>query len=215
MIQGVDVYHGDERIDWPGLAASGIGFAYIKVREGLTLQDPAVVANFAAARAAGLLCGGYHFFRPLADAGRQVEAFAADLHAISGVQLMPALDFEPCGECDEWLTLPDEGRAGSVVTAVETALSVTGRRPVVYTGPGFVADVFRGSFPAGHVARLWVADARPVSLAKGTPEVPEPWHSWMYWQVGSIPAGSAGAGLDADLFGGSLEDLKALARKVA
>ncbi|MFG3300590.1 GH25 family lysozyme [Micromonospora chersina] len=66
-IRGIDVSSHDHNlgaIDWPGVAANGYKFAYVKATEGQTYRNPYFAADYAAAKAAGLLVGAYHFARP-------------------------------------------------------------------------------------------------------------------------------------------------------
>jgi lysozyme len=59
---GVDISAHQGRVDWPALAHDDVGFAYIKATEGSTFVDRDFAANWAAAIAAGLAHGAYHFF---------------------------------------------------------------------------------------------------------------------------------------------------------
>ncbi|MFF4889482.1 GH25 family lysozyme [Micromonospora chersina] len=66
-IRGIDVSSHDHNlgaIDWPGVAANGYKFAYVKATEGQTYRNPYFAEDYAAAKAAGLLVGAYHFARP-------------------------------------------------------------------------------------------------------------------------------------------------------
>ncbi|WFE37255.1 GH25 family lysozyme [Micromonospora sp. WMMD998] len=98
-IQGVDVASHDHNlgpIDWPALAAQGYKFAYVKATEGETYLNPYFAEDYAAAKAAGLLVGAYHFTRP---DGRNpiVEAnfFADNARFAKDAQtLVPMIDVE-------------------------------------------------------------------------------------------------------------------------
>ncbi|WNM42202.1 GH25 family lysozyme [Micromonospora halotolerans] len=66
-IRGIDVSSHDHNlgpIDWPAVAAGGAKFAYVKATEGHTYRNPYFAEDYAAAKAAGLLVGAYHFARP-------------------------------------------------------------------------------------------------------------------------------------------------------
>ena len=52
---GVDVSGHQGEIEWPSLAAGGIGFAYIKATEGGDFRDKQFQRNWDGARAAGVL----------------------------------------------------------------------------------------------------------------------------------------------------------------
>ncbi|MEU4478109.1 GH25 family lysozyme [Micromonospora sp. NPDC023966] len=66
-VRGIDVSSHDHNlgpIDWPAVATNGYKFAYIKSTEGQTYRNPYFAEDYAAAKAAGLLVGAYHFARP-------------------------------------------------------------------------------------------------------------------------------------------------------
>jgi lysozyme len=60
-VHGIDVskYQGD--IDWTAVRASGVQFAWIKATEGGDRVDEKFAQNWAAAKAAGVPRGAYHF----------------------------------------------------------------------------------------------------------------------------------------------------------
>ncbi|MDN5895243.1 MAG: hypothetical protein L0H93_14620, partial [Nocardioides sp.] len=59
---GIDASHHQGDIGWNQVADHGIGFAYLKATEGSSFEDPAFADNWAAARAAGIRTGGYHYY---------------------------------------------------------------------------------------------------------------------------------------------------------
>ncbi|MEU1686137.1 GH25 family lysozyme [Micromonospora sp. NPDC005707] len=98
-IRGIDVSSHDHNlgpIDWPAVAAGGYKFAYVKATEGHTYLNPYFAEDYAAAKAAGLLVGAYHFARP--DGGDPVtEAnFFVDnaQFAKDSQTLVPMVDIE-------------------------------------------------------------------------------------------------------------------------
>ena len=58
---GIDVSAHQRAIDWQAVAADGIEFAYVKATEGGDFTDRRFADNWAAADAAGLDRGAYHF----------------------------------------------------------------------------------------------------------------------------------------------------------
>ena len=60
-VSGIDVskYQGD--IDWNSVRAAGVRFAWIKATEGGDRVDEKFAQNWAAAKAAGVPRGAYHF----------------------------------------------------------------------------------------------------------------------------------------------------------
>lgn len=98
MAEGVDVSRHQGTIDWAAARRGGIAFAYIKLTEGTGYLDPAADAHLTAARAGGVLVGGYHFARPDTnppEADATAFATALKVHGLArpGV-LPPCLDME-------------------------------------------------------------------------------------------------------------------------
>jgi len=221
-IEGVDVYHGDDRIDWNGLFAEGVRFAYIKALEGQSLQDTACLDNFEAARTAGHLCGAYQFVVPPdpasdatveAMARAQADAFCDDLRVIGGDQLGPTLDLEWSqrpGQRERWSALTLHQRLIVPVAMHHQIMLRTGRHTVWYLGKSFCDELLGGTFPQEAAVRLWVASA---TAAAAPTAVPDPFHNWLFWQWGQRPDWSSGKGLDADRFAGTADELRQLCHK--
>lgn len=207
MPAGIDVSRFQAKVDWPAVAAAGRAFAYIKATEGATYRDPKFAAHWAGAKAAGMLRGAYHFFRPAKPAAAQVENFCSLVGALASGDLPPMLDLEETpGEHDEWTTIPKPDRRPLALEWLHAVEERLGRRPIVYTRRGFISTL--GG--AGGLAQypLWVAHY--TQAAK--PAVPAGWQNWTLWQysdAGQVP-GIAGK-VDLDRFAGTLEELRALA----
>jgi GH25 family lysozyme M1 (1,4-beta-N-acetylmuramidase) len=69
VILGVDLSHFQGRPDFAAIAASGRRFVVLKATEGTSYVDPMFAADRAAAHAAGLIVGCYHFARGGSPAG--------------------------------------------------------------------------------------------------------------------------------------------------
>src|SRR5581483_7236413 len=61
--KGIDVSHYQGTINWTSVKNSGVSFAFIKATEGLTIKDQDFDANWAGAKAVGIVRGAYHFAR--------------------------------------------------------------------------------------------------------------------------------------------------------
>ena len=61
---GIDVSHHQGTIDWDAAARDGVGWAAIKVTQGLHYVDPMAVRNRVNAHAAGIVAAEYHFAYP-------------------------------------------------------------------------------------------------------------------------------------------------------
>src|SRR5262249_48629238 len=140
------------RIDWAAVRAHGVAFAFARVADGAGFVDPAFADNWTGMKAAGVIRGSYQFFRPGEDPLAQAAVFVREIEARGGLHpgaLPPALDVEVTdGVAAETLRL----RAQAWLIQVEAVL---GRRPIVYTSPGFWADLDAG--PAFGRYPLWLA----------------------------------------------------------
>ncbi|MBE6821486.1 MAG: hypothetical protein E7518_00010 [Ruminococcaceae bacterium] len=63
MLKGIDISHHQNNPDFKRVKAAGVQFVMIKATEGVNYIDPCFKANAAAANAAGLPIGVYHFLR--------------------------------------------------------------------------------------------------------------------------------------------------------
>jgi lysozyme len=203
FLNGVDVSSFQKTIDWKKVAASGVSFAYIKASEGQTIQDPFFASNRANARAAGIIVGAYHLFRPKTAGKGQIANFVSVVGQIESGELPPVLDLEVPAD---WQTFPISTRIQFVkdwLTAVETTL---GMRPIIYINNSDAQTLISNDpFFAGY--ELFIAFPTKAS----TPVLPRPWTSWKFWQhdwQGTV-SGINNA-CDLDYFQGSITDLKRL-----
>jgi GH25 family lysozyme M1 (1,4-beta-N-acetylmuramidase) len=203
---------GSVQVSWASVRASGRSFAFIKAsgrRASGVFEDPCFDRNWAGAKAAGLYRGAYHYAIPSTRAG----SAAADARHFVGVtgrmqeagDLPPVLDLEATGslsraQVQAWAT-----------TWLSTVRSLTGRQPILYTGPSFWRTyVAGGSSFAGYP--LWIAHY----TSKSSPTLPSPWRTWTFWQssaTGRVPGVSGD--VDLNTFNGTAAQLRALAHPAA
>jgi|ERR1044072_858392 lysozyme len=186
--KGIDVSHYDESIDFAALKAAGFVFVSCKCTEGVSVVDARYKTNKAKAKAAGLLFGAYHFFRPGLDPMKQAQHFLAHADIKPG-DMIPMFDWEVTqGPGDVF-------KAKIFLGAIEAAI---GKKMIIY-GPPYMLEDFRlpkefKDYP------LWIAD---YGSPQG-PRVPAPWTFWSFWQYtdkGSAP-GIPAPDEDMDLFNG-------------
>lgn len=203
-VSGVDVSNHQGSVNWTSVKSGGQYFAYLKASEGQTFTDPYYATNASGAAAAGLFYGAYHFASPdtgTNDALLEARHFidVAGPHDGAG-QLPPALDIEANG--------------GLGVTALRTWVQtflteverLTGRVPVIYTGPGFWSSSM-GNSTAFTRYPLWIAH-----YTTGSPTIPGGWAGYTIWQNTSSASVSGISGnVDHDWFNGTLSDLEAFA----
>ena len=200
VVEGIDVSHWQGAIDWPKVAAAGKKFAIIKATDSTNYIDPKYATNHAAAKAAGMWTGAYHFAQPSTtanDAVLEADYFAAHVNLGAG-DLIPALDLEVSGG------LSVTALQAWVKSFLDEVTAKLGTRPMVYTSPSFWSKYMGNSHAladAGYKT-LWVAH-----WGVSSPTVPaNNWggHGWTFWQYtsdGTVP-GIAGR-VDLDRYNGT------------
>ena len=199
-LEGIDVSHWDDTIDWDQVKASGRAFAIAKATEGTTYVDPQFSANWAAMKKAGVTRGAYHFFHSNVDPVAEADHFLETMGPLEPGDLPPTLDLEV-----------DDGESGATVTStaiqwLDRVADKTGMKPILYTGPSFVNDTLGSPAGLDTHALLWVAN-----WGVTCPDVPAPFTSWGFWQYddkGTVPG--IGGEVDLDVFDGTAADLAAL-----
>jgi GH25 family lysozyme M1 (1,4-beta-N-acetylmuramidase) len=199
-LEGIDVSHWQNTIDWAKVAAAGKTFAIIKATESTDFVDVLYATNHARAKAAGLWTGAYHFARPDPTAG---DAIAEADHFASVIDLgtrdlIPALDLEVSG--------------GLGTTALQAWVSAwlsevaarTGVRPMIYTSPAFWKKYMGDSSALAEAGykTLWIAHWNVTSPTVAANN----WggHGWTFWQYsscGTVP-GISGC-VDVDRYNGA------------
>jgi GH25 family lysozyme M1 (1,4-beta-N-acetylmuramidase) len=202
---GIDVsrWQHDASLSWQKAKADGVTFAFIKATEGSFYTNDYFAGDWAATRRVGIYRGAYHFARPsVGSARRQARYFVQKAGTFGGHGVLPpVLDLEADG--------------GLGVTALRrwtrvwlrTTQELTGRTPIIYTGPYFWRTELGNStgfrrFP------LWIAHYTTTG-----PDVPGGWTRWAFWQKsqsGHID-GISGA-VDINRFNGTRTQLAALAQ---
>lgn len=194
----IDLSHWQAPVDFARAKSAGIAAVILKATQGAHWIDLTFAPRLAAATAAGLLIGAYHFLDSSAP-DLQIENF------LSVAEDCPvlALDAESNG-------------IGGTVTVAQTAEAaarlhmVTGRAPLVYIGR-YGPDGRGTGLPNGVLSRcpLWLPayGSRPVC--------PPGWSKWTLWQhtdgsVGSDVSPVPGIGrCDRSRFAGTVGDLAA------
>ncbi len=194
-VHGIDVSVWQGAIDWPTARASGVNFAFLKATEGGDRFDAGFTQNWAAARAAGVPRGAYHFFYHCRPAIEQARWFIAHVPN-DPAALPPVLDMEWNAHSP---TCPGRRPAAEVRREARIFLDAItrayGKRPVLYTTVDFYAD--------NDLWQLKGVDFWLRSTAKH-PSDSFPGQHWLIWQytaTGQVP-GIAGP-VDLNAFAGS------------
>ena len=172
----VDLSHYNGTVDLAKAKASGIQAVINKATEGMEpkYNDSSYATNRAAAAAAGLLWGAYHFGEN-ADGAAQADHFLSIAKPDTSTLLV--LDYE-------WLS---RGSARNIniaqaVAFVNRILEVTGTRPGIYAGYGFKQDMYSAT-PAQQAAlqQCWIW---PAAYACSV-SIPAGWSAYTFWQYTS------------------------------
>ena len=213
MLNGIDVSHYQEAIDWPKVKASGVRFAIIKASEGTGMIDPMFEENFRGAVDAGIVPGTYHFFLPTLDALQQAQHYWGVIKEIVGSHacLPPAIDLETAGATKAAMNT-------AVRSFMQEMKHQDGRSGLLYTSPGFWNTYLPA--PVLTYNRLRPADVEwaieyPLWLAHyttGWASQVYPWAGWTFWQYSSAgKIAGVPSRVDLNFFNGSEADLAALA----
>lgn len=183
-MDGIDVSHWNGVIDWKGVKAAGVKFAFIKSSEGNSFIDNKFSFNFEEAWRAKLHIAPYHFVKPLIPLKEQVAHFVKQFRRKADELLLsPVIDIEwdfDASRRDRWLRLSSTNRLSFVINLIKELEDKTGRKPIIYTAASFWnATVKSDPFPFSTYP-LWVADYGRQT----TPRLPRDWATtkWTMWQ---------------------------------
>lgn len=169
---------------------AGIQFAYFKATEGDSIRNPDAPQQVAAARAAGVAVGLYHFWDPGVPILDQLHNFQNMASSLGGSELPPALDVEQ-EDPQGWANLASNMAQWAL--NVETWTTITpNKRSMFYVNLSFDAELSAQGFPWGRW--VWLAD----------PGAATPTKPCLVWQSGQRPV--AGQAIDYDVFMGSAAD---------
>ncbi len=199
-ILGVDVSRHQGPIDWPALAASGVGFAYIRATEGGDWTDPQFARNWREARAAGIPRGAYHFFTfcraPEEQAAHVLQTVPREREA-----LPLAVDVEYGGNCTDY------GSEDAVRQRLDRFLQILtdslGTAPVLYAVSGSYPDFVEGQHPRSPV---WIRNL----VVNPSLESGREWAIWQWSKAGRLP-GIDGP-VDLNVFHAGADAFRAFAR---
>ncbi len=202
QVRGIDVSHYQGHVDWVAVKAAGINYAYAKAVQGNTNEDSEFAHNWEDMKAAGILRGAYDFYVTGDEPGPQAENFIAKVKLGKG-DLPPMVDVETMSGN----MVPDDDLIPDLHEFLETLEAHYGRKPIIYTSPGFWNAHFDDSFGA---YPLWVAE-----YGVSQPKAVTGWDTWTFWQYsqnGSVE-GITGA-VDMDHFNGGAAKLLALVLEI-
>lgn len=166
MILGGDYSKWDPILDWPNHTWK---YAFIKVSEGI-VEDKVFSQQWKSAKGY-VYRGGYHFFRPLVSWQLAAEKFMQLMNRDGLGELPPVLDIEVldgvandaiCERGLEWL---------------QWVYRKSGKRPIVYTSPGFSNtvgmhryqdyadyDSWQATYPWDTITSTWTEEMRRETI---------------------------------------------------
>ncbi len=190
VCNAIDVSHFQGKIDWQQVGEDkSIRSVIMKASEGAQASDALFVENWQGAKAAGLRCGAYHFFRPKESFLHQADLFLGQLKKVG---YDGTCDLPPVLDCEVTDGVSNSAYAFALGHLLELLVGFLNPKPMIYTAPGFWEQVGNPNFSA---YPLWLAE-----YTDGTPHLPAHWTSYAMWQFsqkGTVP-GIAGH-VDLDL----------------
>lgn len=199
-VQGIDVSYWQGDVDWRKVSKAGVHFAYIKATEGGDHLDPKFLANWRAAKQAGIARGAYHVMYWCRVAKEQASWFKSHVPKDADA-LPPVLDVEwnsYSKTCPHHIARDDAIAKIKIMLAAMEAY--TGKRPIIYTDPKFHRDVLEGEFTD---YQFWL---RSVAAK---PEAKYGARDWAFWQFTTTGRVHGVAGpVDRNSFNGTPADWK-------
>ena len=219
MIKGIDVSHWQndkstpQKMNFKKAVNNGAKFVFIKVSERGAI-DRDFEYNWAAAKQAGLLRGGYHFLRWDLSGLVQARIFSELLRDDPG-ELPPVADYEAPRLGSRY---PSNSLLEQFLVEVETK---TDRKPMIYTSPGYWGIHGRNKFTRQFDQKwayypLWVAHyMKSYQEGVSKPYELQPWavmgKQWTFWQYTSngdgLAFGAESKSIDLNWFNGTLKEL--------
>ena len=177
LYYGIDISHHQGLIDWNKVAQSSaiseqpVKFIIMKATEGSSFTDTSYAENIRQARAAGFVCGAYHFYDPWTSPDKQAEHFIATAHLEKG-DLLPVVDVERTGRSSGDL----QRELLIFLKAIEAHYGV---KPIIYASTKFRKRHLSNS--AFDDYPFWVAHYYVVR-----PETAKPWLFWQFTDHASL-----------------------------
>ena len=229
LVEGIDVSTGV--IGWDLVAEAGFRFAFIRASYGANVGRNDIrqwfMNNWSEMRAAGIIRGAYHFFRPSEDAEKQANEYIAAIGRLQQGDLPPVLDLEsdrydPTYKADNTKVIGTHTVA-SYLAEVAVWLTIVQdyfkMKPIIYTTKSFWKDATNESNNwIEHP--LWVASVNLDKSRPVAPNFPGVWGDWDFWQYAidvpsndNVVPGVNGL-VDLNLFNGNEETLLRMARSL-
>ena len=168
-VQGIDISHHQQYIDWTKLDRQAVQFALIKATEGGNHKDSLFQENWRQARLNNIICGAYHFFTFCKDGDEQARNY---IHYVpkDSIDLPPIIDLEYGGNCmkENW----KEDLIVEIAKYFEIIEDHYQRKVIIYTTNEFYKNYLMNKFPDNPI---WIRDIL------SEPDLPDG-RGWLFWQ---------------------------------
>lgn len=193
QLHGIDVSGYDPHTDWGLVAKADISFAFIKATEGYSYVNPYFATDWRASKAAGILRGAYHFFRPADDGVKQAKHMLDVMGAGAGDldMLRPVLDWEVS---DGVSAARQKSEAKAFCDYVKSIIGVD------------CALYYSASWPDG-LGNMSEFAHNPKWIAQYGPRCRIPFDIWQYTDKAHV--NGVKTPVDGSVFNGTLEEFKA------
>jgi lysozyme len=209
MIQGIDISHRDNPINWKKISPD-IKFVFAKAAEGATYKDPMFDKYWQILKATTLIRGAYMFWNCTATPQQHIDNLLSlniDFSKKGVLPLMLDIENQKTTELDKMVAQNACKYVGEISELLCLIKQHTGREAIVYSDPSYFKDYLNSaSWPN---SPLWLAaiQAEPPKPIKGYSKVTFWQNSWN----GLINGELTGGNLDMNYFLGTLTDLQTLA----
>ena len=197
-VQGIDVSHHQQKIDWEKLDRQIVQFAFVKATEGGNHKDSLFQHNWREAIRNNIPVAAYHFFTFCKEGEEQARNY---IHYVprDSIDLPPVIDLEYGGNCQE------ENRKEDLISEIANYLSIIEdhykRKVIIYTTNEFYKNYLINQFPDNPI---WIRDI--IS----SPDLPDGrnWTFWQYTNRGRLEG--IHTAVDLNAYNGSKEDFEKL-----
>ncbi len=168
-VQGIDVSHHQQKINWGKLDKKTVQFAFIKATEGGNHKDSLFQENWREAIKNNIPVGAYHFFTFCKGGEEQARNY---IHYVpkDSIDLPPIIDLEYGGNCQE------SNRKEDILEEIAKYLEIVEdhykHKVIIYTTNEFYRTYMVNQFPENPI---WIRDI----LSK--PNLPDG-RKWLFWQ---------------------------------
>jgi lysozyme len=210
-LNGIDVHDKKGIVDWQRVADDGNAFAFIRAAYG-ERTDMLVAQNFPKAKAQGLICGLYHFYRVTRNPKKQADIMVMTMRNVGfgPGDLPPVIDVEDNPQFDgDWDTANNVVFIQGIRDWIDRIRQEFNCPSIIYTRASFWKLIGE---PAGFgTLPLWVAHYKNAQGNPTTPKLPTGWTDYAFWQYSEKgKVDGVNGNCDVNLFPGTPAQLRAL-----